>query len=198
MTGAREIANQSYVHQRYDEDIEKTISFRPATMESDLGRLHRWLNEPHVQPYWQRDYALPRFREYLDETLSTDHVTPYVGHLDHVPMSYWESYWASDDSLADHYDAQPADQGVHLLIGPPEYLGHGYSTALLREMTAFQFGHPETDRVVTEPDVRNDAVIHVFEKCGFEPQRELELESKDALLMICERDRFESEVYGTV
>ncbi|MGA9401495.1 GNAT family N-acetyltransferase [Haladaptatus sp.] len=196
MTGAAGLVASNYDYQTHDDDAEATISFRQAEMGRDLGRLHRWLNEPHVLPYWQWDDPLPEFRRKLADKLADDHQTLYVGHLDHVPMSYWESYWAADDGLAEHYDARPADQGIHLLIGVPEFLGHGYAKPLLRAMMAFQFRHDETDRVVTEPDVRNEKVIRVFEACGFEPRRELSLEEKDALLMVCERERFESEVLG--
>lgn len=189
------VANE-YDHQAYDEGIDRTISFRPAAMEADLGRLHRWFNCSHVLPYWQLDEALPAFRRALAEKLDDDHLTPYVGCLDHVPMSYWEAYWAAEDSLANHYDVDPADRGLHLLIGPPEYLGEGYAAPLLRQMTAFQFVHPDTERVVAEPDARNDRAISVFEECGFEPRSEFEFEEEEkaALLVICERERFEREV----
>lgn len=194
MTDTAGIVESEYGFQTRDSTIEKTISFRQAAMNRDLGRLHRWLNEPHVLPYWQWNDPLPEFRTKLAAKLEDDHQTLYIGHLDHVPMSYWESYWAVDDDLAEHYDARPTDQGIHLLIGVPEFLGHGYAEPLMRAMTAFQFRHDETDRVVTEPDVRNEKVIHVFEKCGFEPQREISLPEKDAMLMICERERFERGV----
>ena len=46
-------------------------------------------------------------------------------------MSYWECYWAARDPLAGHYPAEPADQGVHLLIGPPERTGRGLGRQLL-------------------------------------------------------------------
>ncbi|WP_394345820.1 GNAT family N-acetyltransferase [Halegenticoccus tardaugens] len=192
------IVTAPYDYQRHDPEIDRTISFRPATMGADLGRLHRWLNEEHVLPYWRLDHPLPVFRKRLAEKLADDHLTPYVGCLDHVPMSYWERYWAADDPLADHYDARPADQGVHLLVGAPEYLGRGYATPLLRSMTEFALRHPETDRVVAEPDARNERAIRVFEACGYEPVREFEFpaEEKTALLVVCERERFESEVLG--
>lgn len=188
----------SYQYHRYDPEIDRVIAFRPASMESDLGRLHVWLNSDHVLPYWQLDDPLPAFQGKLAEKLADDHLTPYVGSLDHVPMSYWERYWVADDPLARHYDAEPADQGLHLLIGPPEYLGEGYATPLLRAMTAFAFRHPETDRVVAEPDARNERAIRVFERCGYEPVRKFEFpeEDKTALLVACDRDRFEREVYA--
>ena len=183
-------------YRTYDPDIDRTISLRRATIERDLERLHSWLGSDHVKPYWDLDRPLPVFRERLQTKLADDHLTPYVGCLDHVTMSYWESYWAAEDDVGNHYDADPDDQGVHLLIGPEEYLGHGYASALLRAVVAMQFAHAETDRVIAEPDVRNEHVIHVFEQCGFEPRTEFAFEEagKDALLLVCEREHFEREV----
>ncbi|MFC6993285.1 GNAT family N-acetyltransferase [Haladaptatus sp. GCM10025707] len=185
-----------YDFQTFDAGIDRTISLRPVTLARDLHRLHAWLGRDHVKPYWQLDLPLAAFRDRLAEKLDDSHLTPYIGCLDHVPMSYWECYWAADDDLTNHYDAAPTDQGVHLLIGPEEYLGKGYSLSLLRAVVAMQFRHAETDRVVAEPDVRNDRVIHVFEACGFEPREEFHFAEaeKEALLMVCERERFESTV----
>lgn len=196
MTGPHAIITADYDAQTYDQRIEKTISLRQATMERDLGRLHAWLGSEHVKPYWQLDLPLPAFRDEFAEKLADDHLTPYIGCLDHVPMSYLECYWAADDDVANHYDASPADQGVHLLIGPEEYLGNGYAIALMRAVVAMQFRHPETDRVIAEPDAQNDRVIRVFEQCGFEPLGEFYFDEadKDALLLVCERDRFETDI----
>ena len=196
MTGPDATIAAEYDYQTYDRSIEKAVSLRQVSLERDLGRLHAWLGSDHVKPYWQLDLPLPAFRDHLAETLADDHLTPYVGCLDHVPMSYWECYWAADDDVANHYDADPTDQGVHLLIGPPEYLGHGYARALLRAVVAMQFRHPETDRVVAEPDARNERAIRVFEECGFESREEFHFDEaeKDALLLVCGRERFEREL----
>lgn len=176
-------------YRTYDPTLERTIAFRRASMERDLERLHAWLNAEHVLPYWQLNDPLPEFRAAFREKLDDEHLVPYIGSLDHVPMSYWECYWAADDELAGYCDTDPTDQGIHLLIGPQEYLGKGYAIPLVRAVTEMQFTHPETDRILTEPDVRNETVIHVFEECGFEPRRKLELPEKDALLLVCEREQ---------
>jgi acetyl CoA:N6-hydroxylysine acetyl transferase len=196
MTGPDATIAADYDYQTHDPRIEKQISLRPATEGRDLGRLHRWLGSDHVKPYWALDLPLPAFRDRLAAKLADDHLTPYIGCLDHVPMSYWECYWTADDDLATHYDADPNDQGIHLLIGPAEYLGHGYALGLVRAVVAMQFRHPETKRVVAEPDARNEKAIHVFEQCGFEPRTEFYFDEagKDAVLLVCERGRFETEV----
>ncbi|WP_049924342.1 GNAT family N-acetyltransferase [Halopiger djelfimassiliensis] len=195
--GPHATVSSEYDFEYYDETIDRHIGFRPVSLERDLGRLHAWLGSEHVKPYWQLDEPLPAFRETLREKLADDHQTLYVGCLDHVPMSYWERYWAAEDDLAAYYDAEPADQGVHLLIGPEEYLGHGYATALFRAMFALAFRHPETERVVGEPDARNDAVLAVAERCGCDLRREFEFpeEEKTAQLIVCPRERFEREIW---
>lgn len=194
MTGSDTIITADYDYQTHDHRIDRTISLRQATLKRDLGRLHSWLGNDHVKPYWQLDLPVPAFSDRLVSKLSDDHLTPYIGCLNHVPMSYWECYWAAEDDVANHYDAVPTDQGVHLLIGPEEYLGRGYARPLLRAVIAMQFRHSETDRVIAEPDARNDRAIAVFEDCGFEPRGEFHFEEaeKDAALMVCERERFES------
>lgn len=191
-TGPDPFADGAYEYRRYDPSVDREIGFRRAEM-ADAGRLHAWLNREHVLPYWRLNVPLPAFRRALSEKLADDHLVPYVGCLDHVPMSYWERYWAAEDPVADHYDARPADQGIHLLIGPPEYLAEGYAVPLLRSMTALAFRHPETERVIAEPDARNERAVRVFEAAGFEPAFEFEFpaEEKEALLVVCERDRFE-------
>lgn len=194
MTCVRETVGARYSFRTRDEEAGVSIGFREVSLDQDLGRLHVWLNNEHVLPYWQQNDPLPQVRDTIVERAANESQTLYIGYLDHVPMSYWESYWTATDRISDYYDADPADQGIHLLIGPTEYLGKGYATPLLRAMTVFQFQHPETKRIVAEPDVRNEKAIRVFEKCGYEPRREVELSDKDALLMCCERKRFESEV----
>lgn len=194
MTDPRSTLVEDCEYHEHHPRIGRTVSFRPVSVRRDLERLHSWLTSDHVTPYWDLGGPLATFRRDLRERIETDHSTSYVGRLDGVPMSYWERYWPSEDPLADHYDARPNDQGIHLLVGPEEYLGQGYATALLRGLVALAFRHPDTERVVAEPDANNDAALRVFEKVGFE-QREnfyFPAEEKEAALVVCERDRFES------
>ncbi|HEX7063889.1 MAG TPA: GNAT family N-acetyltransferase, partial [Bacillales bacterium] len=131
------------------------------------------------------------FRDHLRKALADSHQTLYIGELDGVPMSYWESYWVRDDVIGKYYDFEQNDQGVHLLIGPEPFLGRGYALPLLRAMVAFQFQAEGTDLVVAEPDIRNKKMIHIFKKCGFEAQNEIDLPDKSGLLMFCRREVFE-------
>lgn len=179
-----------YAYQAYDSNIQKTIAFRPVVLEQDLRLIHSWMNQPHVIPFWNLAFNLERMKAHLETAIADSHQTLYIGCLNDVPMSYWESYWVADDIVAQHYPADAADQGIHLLIGPPEFLGKGYALPLLRAMVAFQFQHSETQKIVAEPDSRNHKMIRVFQNCGFEFQTEIDLPDKRAALMFCERQRF--------
>ncbi|WP_206093831.1 GNAT family N-acetyltransferase [Paludifilum halophilum] len=170
--------------------MQKRISFRPVEFEEDLERLHQWHHEPHVIPFWKLNIPLDRYRKHLKSFLADSHQDLHIGMLEGIPMSYWETYWAKDDVLGKHYDWHPADQGVHLLIGPPSYLGKGYALPLLQTITRWLFRHDATQKAVAEPDIRNEKMIHIFEKCGFRFQHEIELPDKRAALMFCHREPF--------
>lgn len=182
----------SHSYTFHDPEIGYEISFREANVEDDLHRLHDWMNHPHVTPFWDLARPIEGIREYIEDSLADDHQIPYIGCLDGEPMSYWEAYRVPDDVVGRYYDTEPADRGVHLLIGPPEYLGRGLALPLLRAMTRLQLSYPGTQRVVAEPDVRNERMIHVFERSGYEKQKEIDLPDKRAALMLCDKARFQS------
>ncbi|SFL69696.1 Protein N-acetyltransferase, RimJ/RimL family [Gracilibacillus orientalis] len=174
----------------YDQEIDSAISFRKVTLEEDLNRLHRWHHQSHVIPFWNQNFSIDVYENHLKEILDDQHQTLYIGYLDGEPMSYWEAYWAKGDVIANYYDVEKKDQGIHLLFGPESYLGKGLALPLLRAMMVFRFEHVQTEKVVAEPDIRNKKMIHIFEQCGFKQQKEIDLPDKRGLLMSCHRDTF--------
>ncbi|ELZ95886.1 siderophore biosynthesis protein (malonyl-CoA decarboxylase-like protein) [Haloferax mucosum ATCC BAA-1512] len=194
MTAATvETERQEYAYEVYDETIDRTIGFAELELERDFDRLHTWFGYDHVKPDWQLDLPRSEFRLELDAKVSDDHLTLYIGYIDHVPMSYWETYDAKDDVLSECYDVHPDDRGIHVLLGPPEYVARGYGTAMIQAITAFQFETTDAKRIVGEPDIRSERTHHVLDKCHFDRKGEISLPDKDAMLVHCERDRFYEE-----
>ncbi|MBO8164005.1 MAG: acetyltransferase [Brevibacillus sp.] len=181
---------ESYPFQTNDPRIGKTIAFRKVSLEQDFERLYAWHHEPHVIPYWNLNVSREKYLAHLEAFLANPNQTLYIGMLDGVPMSYFEAYWVKGDIIGEYYDAHPADQGIHLLIGPPEYVGKGYALPLLQAMVRFLLKHAETEKIVAEPDIRNKKMIHIFEKCGFTFQKEVPLPDKTGALMFCSRQDF--------
>ncbi|WGV25330.1 GNAT family N-acetyltransferase [Halotia branconii] len=180
----------NYVYQKLDVKLNKVIAFRPANLSADLDKIHKWMNQDYVITFWKLGFNKDKIQQYLQKALADKHQNLYIGFIDGVPMSYWESYWTIDDVISGYYSAENSDQGIHLLIGDRYFLGKGYALPLLRAMTFFQFQYSATQKIIAEPDIRNQKMIHVFEKCGFVFQREILLPDKNAALMFCERQHF--------
>jgi RimJ/RimL family protein N-acetyltransferase len=175
----------------YDASTKKTISFVEVDFDRDVKLLHTWQKQPYVIPYWNLDIPFEEYRAHLQKFLEDSHQTLYLGLMDGIPMSYWEAYWVKGDVVEKCYEAHRSDQGIHLLIGNKNYLGKGYALPLLRAMVHFQFLSKDTEKVIAEPDIRNEKMIHVFEKCGFERVKPITLPDKTGLLMYCRRETFE-------
>ncbi|MFD0589247.1 GNAT family N-acetyltransferase [Paenibacillus sp. GCM10027627] len=180
------------VYEKYDDGLGAVIRFRPVQFADDFELLYGWHQYAHVARYWNLSIPREAYREHLKAFLADKHQALYIGELDGVPMSYWECYWAVDDIIATGYEALPDDQGVHLLIGPPEYIGRGLAGPLLAAMTEFLFRHEATMKVVAEPDAGNEKMIHIFQKCGYRFQKHIDLPDKRAALMFCDRERWRS------
>ncbi|MBD1833091.1 acetyltransferase [Cyanobacteria bacterium FACHB-472] len=181
---------RGYVYQKFNSKIKKEIAFRPVILEKDLLRIHNWMNQPHVIPFWNLALSVEQMRSHLQKALLDSHQTLYIGLINKVPMSYWEAYSVPDDIVANCYQFHPADRGIHLLIGDPDFIGKGYALPMLQGMTEFQFQNSATQKIIAEPDSRNHKMIHVFERCGFEFQKEIDLPEKRAALMFCHRENF--------
>ncbi|SDW86659.1 Protein N-acetyltransferase, RimJ/RimL family [Marinococcus luteus] len=170
---------------------DERIQFRAVDETADFRLLHDWMHQAHVVPFWKLNISEGQYQAHLRKALNDTHQTLYIGKIDGRLVSYWEVYWAADDVIGSYYEAEPADQGVHLLIGPPEETGKGYALPLLKAMLAMQFQHARTARIIAEPDITNDKMIHVFKKAGFEPVKPVDLPDKRGLLMVCRRETFE-------
>ncbi|MEE6146346.1 GNAT family N-acetyltransferase [Bacillus cereus] len=171
--------------------MNKNISFRRANMEEDFEKLHSWMNNKHVIPFWRLNMSKDLYKIHLDNALKDTHQTLYIGYLDNIPMSYWEAYYVKGDIIEKYYDYDEHDQGIHLLIGPEQYLGKGYALPLLKAMVTFQFQNKKTQKIIAEPDINNKKMIHVFERCGFKAIKSIDLPDKTGLLMFCSRIEFE-------
>ncbi|SFE01309.1 Protein N-acetyltransferase, RimJ/RimL family [Bacillus sp. OV194] len=179
-----------YSFENFDDELKNKISFRRVDFNGDAELLHQWMNEEHVIPYWKLNGPKEQYDQHLLSALQDEHQKLYIGSLNGRAVSYWESYWVKGDVVEEVYEADPYDQGVHLLIGEKDCLGKGYSLPMLKAMVRYQFHEPYTAKVIAEPDIRNKKMIHVFEKCGFNPVHPVTLPDKTALLMFCDRNQF--------
>ena len=167
------------------------LTFRAVDPRADVGLLHDWLHADHVRPWWD-DVAAPpaRLAAYLERQTGGGHSRGLVVELGERPVGYVEVYWTARDMLAACYDAGEYDQGVHVLLGPPDVQGHGLGPALLDTLACRLLAdEPATERIVAEPDARNVRARRAFARAGFQARGEIDLPGKRAVLMVRDRDR---------
>lgn len=156
----------------------------------DLELVHSWMNDPEVARFWKMPWPRDQIASYLQRLHRSAHCTAYLGDLDGTPMSYWELYRADLDPLARHYSACDHDTGVHGLLGPASYRGHGLAVILMEAITGWLLdADPKAGRVVTEPDIANERAIRILQRAGFHRAAVVDLPNKRAALMIRDREQ---------
>jgi RimJ/RimL family protein N-acetyltransferase len=144
------------------------IALRPLDLASDVELVHRWMQEPHVEPWWELAGPVERVRAYLRARVALAHLECWIASEDGRPFAYVETYEATADELGAQYAALPGDRGFHLLVGPPELLGSGAARRLVRQLLTSLLEQPQVTRVVCEPDVRNGRMLAFCRALGGE------------------------------
>jgi RimJ/RimL family protein N-acetyltransferase len=164
------------------------FELRPVALPEDLALLHRWMNDPEVDRFWDLAGPVERTERHLSGQLRSGHSRPLLGLLDGTPMSYWEVYRADLDPLAEHYPARAHDLGVHLLLGPAASRGRGLGAILLDALATHLLDtRPDCGRVLAEPDLHNTRSLAAFGRAGFQQAVQLRLPEKTAALMVRRR-----------
>jgi aminoglycoside 6'-N-acetyltransferase len=140
-----------------------TYDFRAVT-EADLPMLKAWLAEPHVQEWWDDDTEAELAG--IVDAMDSVETEPLIVELNGTPIAYVQSY---DPHLEDGhpYQDQPfGTLGIDISIGPPDLVGKGHGSAIVRQFTdmLFEEGAP---RVVIDPHPDNLRAIRAYEKAGF-------------------------------
>jgi aminoglycoside 6'-N-acetyltransferase-1b/aminoglycoside 6'-N-acetyltransferase-2 len=155
--------------------------------EQDLPMLQRWLNEPHIVPWWGGERpTLDQVRQqYRPGVLAQDGVTPYIGLLGNVPFAYAQSYLALGAGQGWWQDeTDPGVRGIDQSIGVPEWLGIGLGTRLVRALVERLFSDPVVTRIQTDPSPDNHRAIRCYEKAGFRRVKTITTPDGPALYMV--------------
>ncbi|WP_417785603.1 GNAT family N-acetyltransferase [Tenacibaculum sp.] len=168
------------------------ISIRPFQLEIDTPMLHSWVTKPYAKYWGMLDKSLEEVRAEYQEIENSPHHHSYIGMLNDTPVFLMEQYKASKDIIANYYDVQENDYGMHVLVAPvekrmPQFTWHVFSTII-----DYFFSLPQIERIVVEPDVNNDKIHTLNKKAGFEYQKEVELPHKKAALAFCTREMYQS------
>jgi RimJ/RimL family protein N-acetyltransferase len=187
----RPLRNDDILYRRYVPGLRKTVTLRQATVQDDGERFHRWQNAPRIARYWEYPWSRERLDTMLNDRRADPHSLPLILEADGDAVGYFEAYYVPEDRLGPHCDAGPFDQGVHVLVGEPEFLGKGQTPHWLNAVCHFLFLHePRTRRLWGEPQADNQAMLKHTQTTSWRKIREFDFPHKRAALLRNERETF--------
>lgn len=179
------------VYARFIPWLAETISFRVASLDDHLHLLHRWMNDPRVDAFWNEAGDLEKHRTYLSSILADPHMLPLIGCFGDQPFGYFELYWAKENRIAPFYDADDYDRGWHVVVGEDAYRGRRYVSAWLPSLMHYMFlDDCRTQRIVGEPAAAHLQQLRNLEVSGFAKIKNFDFPHKRATLVMLLRERF--------
>ncbi|MDG4765709.1 GNAT family N-acetyltransferase [Solwaraspora sp. WMMD406] len=173
-----------------------TVTVEPLDVERHATLLHAWITHPRSIFWGMPDADLDAVRREYERIVANPHHHAWLGRLDDVPLFLTETYDPAHSELATHYPVAPGDVGMHVLVAPPDRPLHRLTSTVMRAVMTFIFAEPAHQRVVVEPDVRNEAIAAKNAEAGFVVDRLIQLSDKRARLSFCTRAEFAASPLG--
>jgi acetyl CoA:N6-hydroxylysine acetyl transferase len=168
-----------------------TLTFELADPDRHLALLQDWLNRPHVLPWWGPERTEDETRAYVAGQRDLAHLDPWIVSAGDLPFGYVETYRAGEDPLAEFFPLGERDRGWHVLVGPLEVIGTGLPRTMGHAVLDRLFAEPGVERVVCEPDIRNERMHGYCRALGYEALATLDLPDKRAVLFGIDRATYE-------
>lgn len=163
--------------------LQDGFDLRPAGPD-DAELIAGWMAAPHIRRWWDQAWPVSRWTEEIARQDAGDHSTPALVSLDGEDLAYLELYRVRLDRLADYYDHDEHDWGIHIAIGPADRTGTGLGRRILTAVTeALLDADPHCRQVVAEPAADNHASLKAFRAAGYHPVAHITLPEKKAVLM---------------
>ena len=145
--------------------------FRPLS-KGDIPLIHRWFNMPHVQTFyslrqWTEEEVLEKLKPILEKEQP---IFGFIIYYSQKPIGYIQYYRLADYPWPNQDIDEEISQlaaGLDLFIGEVSFIQKGIGSkailSFLEEEIWLHFSFCFVD-----PDLRNEASIRMFQKCGFQ------------------------------
>ena len=162
---------------------------REVVLPDDLKLLQQWMHQAHVIPQWQLNHSVTALAVHFEKMSVDDHQRLYIIEIDQKNAGYLEIYEAKRDRISLYYDADPYDMGWHILLAE-HAVGKGHFKAVMQMMCHCVFQYSPAKKIVGKPDIDVKSYALVQDKLAFEPQKQLNMPEKTAILYYCYREKF--------
>lgn len=164
------------------------LHLRKLNNLADIHLIHDWVGRDYATFWGMQSHSLAQVREEYQKL--QEHAQVFLGFHQNSPAFLLEVYDPRLDLLANYYPAQAGDIGMHILLAPAEKPIANFSWKIFRFTMEFLFSQPHVQRVVVEPDARNQKIHRLNLRAGFVYQQLLQLPHKTAHLAFCTRLQF--------
>ena len=170
------------------------LTLHPLDPARDAELVHGWVSEERARFWMMQDRTVEEVREIYGWIAEQPGQHAWLARLDGEPAALFQDYLPGAEEVGEHFEVRPGDRGVHFLMAPPTRAAgerRGYSRALLGFMLDFVMSDPDVQRLVAEPDVRNEKSVGLLGRLGWELGDAVELTHKPAQLAFLTRERYE-------
>ncbi|WP_299183456.1 GNAT family N-acetyltransferase [uncultured Aquimarina sp.] len=163
-----------------------TIHLRHLDFDYDISTIHKWVTKEYATYWGMLESSIEEVRSEYSTLVSRKDYDVFIGVYNGVPIFLMEKYKAATDRISDYYSAKDTDYGMHILVAPSDHKITGFTWNVFTTVLEYFFELPDVERIVVEPDVRNQKIHTLNKKAGFVYQKEIELPEKTAALAFCE------------
>lgn len=169
------------------------LSLHPLDPVGDAALVHGWVTQDRARFWMMQDRTVEEVRDIYAWIDRQPGQHAWLARLDGEPAALFQDYLPGDEEVGEHLDVGLGDRGVHFFMAPPSTRArrHGYSGTLLGFMVDFVMSDPAVERVVAEPDVRNEKSVGLLRRLGWQLGDIVELSHKPAQLAFLTRERYE-------
>ena len=169
------------------------ITLEPVDLARDLDLLRAWVTHPRSAYWMMQGASRDDVRQEYAAIAADPHHDAWLGRVDGRPTFLAETYDPAHSPLAGLPEVRAGDLGMHVLVAPPTAAAvPGLTTAVFGAVMEHCFADPAVQRVVVEPDARNERIRAKNLAAGFVELREVPLPGKTAMLSICTRESWSS------
>lgn len=169
-----------------------TFELRPFSLEEDIIFLHDWVNRPYAQYWGLLGNTIAEVTEAYQALIDTPDYEVYTAFWQGKPVFITECYAVETDLIAQYYEVQPGDRGMHVLVAPPDQKIKGFTWAVFTTIMEFMFSDVSVKRIVVEPDLRNDKIHALNKRAGFVYNKVIDLPHKVAHLAFCTKAQYKA------
>ena len=166
------------------------LRFVPYDADQHLPDIYRWVTQEYARFWGLNDSTVAQVDDEFKRLLALPDYQIFVGLIDDRAECLVEYYNPAHDDIGQHYPVRDGDQGMHILLSPPDQPRHGFSRAMFTAVMEHLFLHDSVRRIVVEPDLNNARIHRLNLQAGFRHVAKVNLGHKQALLGFCEREDF--------